>query len=354
MLKNKINAYDLFLYKNNKQIHALRIAIGFVICFLIFREFNIQSHSWPLISLVVVLAPTSFVGNVLPRARHRIYGTLIGVLLGLMSMFIARVSFSLSVFYVFTCFLFIGFLSSTKYQYVAILMGITLSVICSAAPNNYQIALWRGADIIIGSSAAVLISLFFPQRAEVHWRVAYEGIFMDIRSSIAYVFSKNTERERYKIKKFLSRAKTKIELNQKIYTPLAKEMRVAISEIKKVDDCVLEIIITIELMFNSIWIYQKHNESIEIINVLSETYMYILDFFRAIAIYVINPNDDVLKMAHLRLKDKCENLQKRFSGSDLINQCDVPDLWLELNMFSLIESLESYILLISSPKSLSQ
>ncbi|HAT1583579.1 TPA: FUSC family protein [Raoultella ornithinolytica] len=354
MLKNKINAYDLFLYKNNKQIHALRIAIGFAICFLIFREFNIQSHSWPLISLVVVLTPTSFVGNVLPRARHRIYGTLIGVLLGLMSMFIARVSFSLSVFYIFACFLFIGFLSSTKYQYVAILMGITLSVICSASPTNYQIALWRGADIIIGSSAAVLISLFFPQRAEVHWRAAYESIFMDIRSSIAYVFSKNVEKDRDKIKILLSRAKTKVELNQKIYTPLSKEMRVAVSEVKKIDNCVLEIIINIELVFNSIWINQKYNKSIDIVNALSEVNVYMLDFFRVIAIHIINPNDDLLKMSLFRLKDECEILQKRASESDLINQCDVPDVWLELNMFSLIESLESYILLMTSPKKISQ
>lgn len=354
MLKNKINSYDLFLYKNNKQIHALRIAIGFVICFLIFRNFSIQSHSWPLISLVVVLTPTSFVGNVLPRARHRIYGTLIGVLLGLVSMFITRISFPLSVFYIFACFLFIGFLSSTKYQYVAILMGITLSVICSADPVNYQIALWRGGDIIIGSSAAVLISLLFPQRAEVHWRASYKEIFMDIRRSIAYLFSKNTEKDRGKIKILLSRAKIKVELNQKIYPPLSKEMRVDISEFKKVDDCVLEIIINIELIFGSIWMNQIHNKSIDIVSALTEINVCMLDFFLVIANHVINPNNEELKMALLRLKDECEILQKYASESHLINQCDVPDVWLELNMFSLIESLKSYILLMSSRKELSQ
>ncbi|WP_085445513.1 FUSC family protein [Escherichia coli] len=100
MFKVKISNFDFFLYQNSRQIHALRIATGFVICFLVFRHFNIQSHSWPLISLVVVLAPTSFVGNVFPRARHRIYGTLIGVILGLLSMFIAKT------FLLFLCLIF--------------------------------------------------------------------------------------------------------------------------------------------------------------------------------------------------------------------------------------------------------
>ncbi|OSK16260.1 hypothetical protein EAMG_05561 [Escherichia coli M056] len=234
-------------------------------------------------------------------------------------------------------------MSATKYQYVAILMGITLSVICSADPDNYLIALWRGVDIIIGSLSAVCLSLLIPQRAEVHWRITYKKIFADIRSSLAYIFSKNTISEKQQIKKLLLHAKSMIDLNSKLYAPLSKEIKIPVSRLKQIDDCSLEIIINIELIFNSIWISQKRTDSVHIVDVLSGVNTCVLEFFEIMANHLITPNVILLEDAFFRLKEKAKILKDIESGK-VTHQMDIPDVWLELNMINLIESLETYIL----------
>lgn len=55
-------------------VHGLRIALAFMLTFLLTRE----ESNWPLITLVVVMSPISFWGNVLSRVLQRVVGTIFG------------------------------------------------------------------------------------------------------------------------------------------------------------------------------------------------------------------------------------------------------------------------------------
>lgn len=53
--------------------------------------------TWPLITLVVVMGPISFWGNVVPRAFQRIGGTILGSALGLVALKLELISLPLMV-----------------------------------------------------------------------------------------------------------------------------------------------------------------------------------------------------------------------------------------------------------------
>lgn len=74
--RNKpISPLELKIYRNYRVVHGIRIALAFVITFLLIRMLNLPDHSWPLITLVVVMGPISYMGNVIPRALERMAGT---------------------------------------------------------------------------------------------------------------------------------------------------------------------------------------------------------------------------------------------------------------------------------------
>jgi hypothetical protein len=66
------------LYKHYRVVHGCRIALAFVLTFVLVRLLNVPEGTWPLITLVVVMGPISFWGNVVPRAFERIGGTVLG------------------------------------------------------------------------------------------------------------------------------------------------------------------------------------------------------------------------------------------------------------------------------------
>lgn len=78
-----LTSFEIRLYQHYRIVHGVRIALAFVITFLLVRLLNVPEGSWPLITMVVVMGPLSFWGNVIPRAVERIGGTILGSALGL-------------------------------------------------------------------------------------------------------------------------------------------------------------------------------------------------------------------------------------------------------------------------------
>ncbi|EGA05127.1 inner membrane protein YeeA [Salmonella enterica subsp. enterica serovar Montevideo str. MB102109-0047] len=44
-------------------MHGIRIALAFILTFLLVRLFSIPEGTWPLITLVVIMGPISFWGK---------------------------------------------------------------------------------------------------------------------------------------------------------------------------------------------------------------------------------------------------------------------------------------------------
>jgi len=67
----KITKREKFLYKHFRFVHAIRISISFVLTFVILHFANLPDHTWPLITLVVVMGPISFLGSAVPTDNFK-------------------------------------------------------------------------------------------------------------------------------------------------------------------------------------------------------------------------------------------------------------------------------------------
>ena len=81
-----LSPFEIRLYRHYRVVHGIRIALAFLLTFLLVRLLNIPEGTWPLITLVVIMGPISFWGNVVPRAFERIGGTILGSVLGLIAL----------------------------------------------------------------------------------------------------------------------------------------------------------------------------------------------------------------------------------------------------------------------------
>ena len=70
-----LTPFEIRLYRHYRIVHGCRIALAFILTFLLVRLLAVPEGTWPLITLVVIMGPISFWGNVVPRAFERIGGT---------------------------------------------------------------------------------------------------------------------------------------------------------------------------------------------------------------------------------------------------------------------------------------
>jgi len=59
-----ISNIEFWFYRHYRSVHGVRIAIAFLLTFLLVRLTGIPEGTWPLITLVVVMGPISTWGNV--------------------------------------------------------------------------------------------------------------------------------------------------------------------------------------------------------------------------------------------------------------------------------------------------
>ena len=138
-----LKPFEIRLYRHYRVVHGIRIALAFVLTFLLVRLLKVPEGTWPLITLVVVMGPISFWGNVVPRAFERIGGTILGSALGLVALKLELISLPVMVLWCAVAMFLCGWLALGKKPYQALLIGITLAVVGGAPPGDMHTALWR-------------------------------------------------------------------------------------------------------------------------------------------------------------------------------------------------------------------
>ncbi len=153
-----LKPFEIRLYRHYRIVHGVRIALAFVLTFVLVRLLNVPEGTWPLITLVVVMGPISFWGNVVPRAFERIGGTILGSALGLVALKLELISLPIMLLWCAVAMFLCGWLALGKKPYQALLIGITLAVVVGAPPGDLTTALWRSGDVIFGSLLAMLFT----------------------------------------------------------------------------------------------------------------------------------------------------------------------------------------------------
>lgn len=243
---------QLKLYRNYRILHGIRIAIAFVLTFLFIRLLNLPDHSWPLITLIVVMGPVSFVGNVLPRALERIAGTLAGASLGIIGLHIELYSVPLMLLWCGCATFLCGYLTMSKRPYAALLIGITLAVVISAPAGNIETALWRAANITLGCLLAMLFTYIFPQRAFVHWRIQLADFLLDFSKSSAAEISHNLL-SRPKIGWLHGRVIGNVIKMRSLISPVNKETHIPVTVLEEIQSITRDMVSLQRLQIKAHW-----------------------------------------------------------------------------------------------------
>lgn len=251
-LNRRISDVDGLIFNHYRVFHGIRIAAAFVITLALTSYLNLPESTWILITLVVVIGPISYLGNVLPRAWHRIMGTLLGALSGVVAIWLGQWS-------LFAMYLWCGvvmFLSAYfalgKRPYAGLLIGITLAVTIGAGNHDIEIALWRGLDVSLGCALAVLFCVIYPQRAFIHWRMRL-GRILTRFATIYHISSSPNILEKPKLDDQQQALLKEMITLRTLISPSVKESKLSIHLLEAIQVQLRNTLYSIELLHTSYW-----------------------------------------------------------------------------------------------------
>ncbi len=173
---------DRYIFKHYRTVHAARVSLAFVLTLFATHYLALPESAWILISLVVVITPVSFLGNVSLRAWHRVLGTLIGALSGYLAILISHQAYWAMILWCALVMFSSAYWARGRRPYVGLLIGVTLAVTIGAGAQKLDIALWRGVDVAIGCALALLFCHLYPQLAFHQWRIRSEAVLRGLAS----------------------------------------------------------------------------------------------------------------------------------------------------------------------------
>ncbi|RXJ11565.1 FUSC family protein [Lelliottia nimipressuralis] len=247
-----LTPFEIRLYRHYRVVHGCRIALAFILTFLLVRLLHIPEGTWPLITLVVIMGPISFWGNVVPRAFERIGGTIFGSALGLIALKLELISLPVMLLWCAGAMFLCGWLALGKKPYQALLIGITLSVVVGAPAGDMATALWRSCDVILGSLLAMLFTGIWPQRAFLHWRIQMANYVTAVNRVYQAGFSPNLV-ERPRLEKHLQKILNDIVKMRGIIAPASKETHIQKSIFEAIQTVSRNLVCMLELQINAHW-----------------------------------------------------------------------------------------------------
>lgn len=247
-----LKPFEIRLYRHYRIVHGVRIALAFVLTFVLVRLLNVPEGTWPLITLVVVMGPISFWGNVVPRAFERIGGTILGSALGLVALKLELISLPIMLLWCAVAMFLCGWLALGKKPYQALLIGITLAVVVGAPPGDMTTALWRSGDVIFGSLLAMLFTGIWPQRAFLHWRIQMASYVTAFNRLYQAGFSPNLV-ERPRLEKHMQKVLNDVVKMRGLITPASKETHIQKAIFEAIQTVSRNLVCMLELQINAYW-----------------------------------------------------------------------------------------------------
>jgi len=340
-----LSPFEIRLYRHYRLVHGIRIALAFTLTFLLVRLLNVPEGTWPLITLVVVMGPISFWGNVVPRAFERIGGTIFGASVGLIALKLELISLPVMLLWCALAMFLCGYLTLGKRPYQALLIGITLSVVVGAPAGDLQIALWRSGDVILGSLLAMLFTSIYPQRAFIHWRIQMASFIHTFARLSQAGFSPNLV-ERPRLDKSLHQMLSNVVKMRALIVPASKETRIQKSLFEAIQTVSRNMVCTLELQLNAHWATRESHFVMIKAHTLRDTQQMTQNTLQAIsnALYTGNPSPVTANSAHLtEIIDELRQIMHHEGESPLQETSIHGYVWLSLELARQLELLSTLI-----------
>lgn len=310
-----LSVIEFHLYRHYRIVHGCRIALAFVLTFLLVRGLHIPEGSWPLISLVVVMGPISLWGNVLPRALQRIGGTLAGSVSGLIALKLELISLPGMLMWAALVMFFCSYLALGKHPYMALLTGITLAVISGAPAGDMETALWRAGDVILGSLLALVFSSIFPQKAYIHWRIRLSDSLAAIVRLHQAAFSPNLLQQP-RLNKHLQLRLAEMLKMRTLLEPACKETRIPMSVLEGIQTVNRNMLCTLELQISACWSSRESHFLLLNSITFRRTREMTVQTLQTLSAALLSGNTDKITANNAELTDISDELRQLVSKSD--------------------------------------
>ncbi len=181
-----------FLRLNSNAKYSLRVAVAAVLAAYLALVFHLNSPYWAVISTLTVMNP--FVGATLRKSIHRIVGTIVGALLGLV---IASLVVNSLLLYLSFCFLVMAtaqyFVTTTRAPYMFILGGLTALIVFASLgislDQPYFFAFWRTSEVALGIVAIwVAVLLVYPGQANRAFYIKTSKLLFELDAIFCHVY----------------------------------------------------------------------------------------------------------------------------------------------------------------------
>ena len=178
-LKNRLMApliepYARYLHAD--LLHSIRLG-GAVVASLIFSQVTQIPHSeWATITVFVILGLLQYQGAIYTKAKERVLGTLLGIVVGLGLLWInhqVQGYFGIAwLYYVLVGAIsgVIGYYSIKQLGYIGLLTGITMCMVISSHNSIGPDGIARAFNVLIGTLFAVVATLILPLKSTLMWR----------------------------------------------------------------------------------------------------------------------------------------------------------------------------------------
>ncbi|CAO96410.1 FUSC family protein [Erwinia tasmaniensis] len=336
-----LTAFQFSLYRHYRIVHGVRIALAFILTFLLVRIAEIPEGSWPLITLVVVMGPVSSWGNVFPRAVQRIFGTLFGSIAGLIAIWLELFSLPFMLVWCALVMFISGFLTLGKHPYMALLIGITLGVVCGGVPGDITTALWRGGDVILGSLLALLFTSIWPQKAYTHWRIQFSDLLLETARIYHAGLSPNLV-EKPRLTRPLHRLLGNVIKMRALIDPSSKETRTPRSVFEGIQTLNRNLVCTLELQLNAWWASRQSHLIMLNAPALRRAQQMTESTLRALSVAVVEGSGDNIAARSAELAEISRELRQLIAESDSHDRVETPIhgyVWLSLEMARQLERL---------------
>ncbi|HHG9159520.1 FUSC family protein [Enterobacter hormaechei subsp. xiangfangensis] len=340
-----LTPFEIRLYKHYRVVHGCRIALAFVLTFVLVRLLDIPEGTWPLITLVVVMGPISFWGNVVPRAFERIGGTVLGSALGLIALKLELISFPVMLLWCAVAMFLCGWLALGKKPYQALLIGITLAVVVGAPAGDMTTALWRSGDVILGSLLAMLFTGIWPQRAFLHWRIQMANYVTAFNRVYQAGFSPNLI-ERPRLEKHLQKILNDVVKTRGLITPASKETHIQKAIFEAIQTVSRNLVCMLELQINAHWASRPSHLLMLNAHTLKETQQMTQQTLLTIAHALYEGNPQPIRANSERLNEIVTELKQLMNERQGDNVAETPIhgyVWLSMELARQLELLSQLI-----------
>lgn len=340
-----LSPLEVSIYRNYRFIHAARIAIAFVLTFLFIRMLNLPDHSWPLITLVVVMGPISYLGNVIPRAFERMAGTLTGAVLGLIALRIEMYSLPLMMVWCGCAAFLCGYLTMSKRPYASLLIGITLAVVSSAPAGDMQTALWRSANIILGCILAMCFTSIYPQRAFIHWRIQLAAFLNDF-SKISATGSSHNVITRPDLTKLHTKILSHVVKMRSLITPVSKEVGIPKSSLEEIQLIIRDMVAVQRFQIDAHWATRGSRFLLVNSRTLADVQEMTQKTLKALALALHEGNPTPIAANSERLNEITEELHDLLNaheGNEVVESAIHGYVWLSIQLAVQLEKLSVLI-----------